>query len=56
MKRCELTVLDEWANLILTGESSGLLIVVAFVIEQNVDLFGISFDQRGSNPDIAFLS
>ena len=47
-------MLDEWANLVLTGKPSDLLVVVAFVPEQDVDSLGVAFDQRGSDLTIVF--
>ena len=47
-------MLDQWANLVLTGELSDFLIVVALVTEQNVDIVGIALDQRRSDLAIVF--
>ncbi|AHG05668.1 hypothetical protein HALDL1_00295 (plasmid) [Halobacterium sp. DL1] len=47
-------MLNQWPNLVVTGKSSDLLVVVAFVTEQNVDGLGVAFDQRWSDLTIVF--
>jgi hypothetical protein len=42
VERCELTVLDQWANLVLMGKPSDFLVVVPFVTEQNIDILGFA--------------
>jgi hypothetical protein len=47
-------MLNQWPNLVLPGELSDFLIVVAFVSQQNVNILGIALDQRRSNLAIVF--
>ena len=47
-------MLDQWTNLVLTGKSSDLLVVVAFVTEQNVNTLGVALDQRRGDLAIVF--
>ena len=47
-------MLDQWANLVLAGESSDFLVVVSFVTEKDVNLLGIAFNQGRRNLAIVF--
>jgi len=42
-------MLNQWTNLVLTGESPDFLVIVPFVTEQNIDALGIALNQRGGN-------
>jgi hypothetical protein len=52
----ELTMLNQWPNLVLPGKSPDFLVVVALVTEQNVNILEIALDQRWSNLAIVFPS
>ena len=54
VERCELTMFNQWANLVFTSKPSDLLVVVPLVIEQNIDTLGIALDQRRSDLAIVF--
>jgi len=41
-------MLNQWPNLVVTGKSSDLLVVVAFVTEQNVDGLGLRLINDGA--------
>jgi hypothetical protein len=45
---------DQWMNLVLTSRSSGILVVVAFVIEQHINILEVPFDQGRRNLTIVF--
>jgi len=49
-------MLNQWPNLVLPGEPSDFLIVVAFVSEENIDTLGVALDQRRSDLAIVFSS
>jgi len=50
----ELTVLNQWPNLVLSGKSPDFLVVVALVTQENVDILGIALDQRWNDLAIVF--
>ena len=50
----ELTMLNQWPNLMLPGKSPDFLVVVALVTEQNINIPGIALDQRWSDLAIVF--
>ena len=54
MERCELTMLDQWPNLVLPGKSPDLLVVVPLGTEQNANILWIALDQRRSDLAIVF--
>jgi len=47
-------MLDQWTNLVLMGKSSDLLVLVAFVTEQNVNALGVALDQRRGDLEIVY--
>ncbi|GAA0546296.1 hypothetical protein GCM10008994_21500 [Halorubrum ejinorense] len=49
-------MLNQWSNPVLPGEPFDLLIVVAFVSEENIGTPGAALDQRRSDLAIVFSS
>lgn len=54
MKRRELSMLDEWTNLVFAGKCPGGLVVMALVSEEYADLLWVAVDERQGHLAVVF--